>query len=411
MNIQTLKLNEKDIDINNNIKSYNTSITNPKINYKNKICIKPWGYEFLAYESTKIGIWILNINKNNKTSLHKHYNKDTLLIVLYGCIKLNLIDDYKLLTIFDMITIPKDKFHGIESISDNSIILELEIYNDNANFSDKNDLFRINDLYKRDNIGYEKSITISEDLIKYNYIYFQNNYSDNMFKLYSSINEIIYSNDSIYILLKGIINYNGIYIKEGSIINDYINHYKNNDDNHYNDNDDNHYEILEIRIPYYKEDKKIIYNLNHLELLMNEIKTKKNILTSGCFDIIHIGHLEFLKKSKCLGDNLLVCLSNDEQISKLKGENRPVNNYIDRIKLFKTISYVDYIILYDEENIEKESTLNNIMEIIKPLYWVKGSDYKIDDIIKKHPTVNIKLLENIPNISTTQIIKTIIKKQ
>ena len=408
MNIQRLKLNESDINIKNNIKSYDNSKTNPKINYKNKICIKPWGYEFLAYETSKIGIWILNINKNNKTSLHKHYNKDTLLIVISGCIKLNLINDYKILAIFDMITIPKNKFHGIESISDNSIVLELEIYNNNANFSDKNDLFRINDLYKRDNIGYEKSITISEDLNKYNYIYFENNYKDTIYKLYSSINDIINVDEySIYILLKGIINYNGIYIKEGSIINDYINYCKNENENE----NENKNEILEIRIPYYKEDKKIIYNLNHLELLMNEIKKKKNILTSGCFDIIHIGHLEFLKQSKCLGDNLLVCLSNDEQIKKLKGENRPVNNYIDRIKLFKTISYVDYIILYDEENIEKEITLNNIMEIIQPLYWVKGSDYKIDDIIKKHPTVNIKLLENITNISTTQIIKSIIKKQ
>ena len=167
---------------------------------------------------------------------------------------------------------------------------------------------------------------------------------------------------------------------------------------------------MEINVPYYKEDKKIIYNLNHLELLIKDIKEKRNILTSGCFDIIHIGHLEFLKQSKYLGDNLLVCLSNDEQIKKLKGENRPINNYIDRIKLFKTISYVDYIILYDEENIEKEITLNKIMEIIKPLYWVKGSDYKVEEIIKKHPTVNIKLLENIENISTTQIIKSIIKK-
>lgn len=402
MLIQQLKLNEKDININNNIKSYNNANNNPKIDYKNKICIKPWGYEFLAYETNKIGIWILNINKNNKTSLHKHYNKDTLLIVISGCVKLNLIDDHKLLTIFDMITIPKDKFHGIESITDNSVILELEIYNDYTTFSDKNDLFRINDIYKRDNIGYEKSVQISEDLN--NYIYFENNYEDNIFKLYSNINDIITKYDySIYILLKGTLNYNGIYIKEGSIINDYINSCKNN-------NNENN-EILEIKIPYYKEEKKIIYNLNHLELLINEIKDKKNILTSGCFDIVHIGHLEFLKQSKCLGDNLLVCLSNDEQIKKLKGENRPVNNYIDRIKLFKTISYVDYIILYDEEDIEKETTLNNIMEIIKPLYWVKGTDYNINSIIKKHPTVNIKLIENIPNISTTQIIKNIIKKQ
>lgn len=402
MLIQQLQLNENDININNNIKSYN-NLYNPRIDYKNKICIKPWGYEYLAYESNKIGIWILNINKNNKTSLHKHYNKDTLLIVISGCVKLNLINEYKLLSIFDIITIPKDKFHGIESITDNSIILELEIYNDNATFSDKNDLFRINDIYKRDNIGYEKSIQISEDLNKYNYIYFENNYEDNIFKLYSNINDIInVDNYSIFILLKGVINYNGIYIKEGSIINDYINACKKNT---YDNN-----EILEIKIPYYNEDKKIIYNLNHLELLINEIKNKKNILTSGCFDIVHIGHLEFLKKSKCLGDNLLVCLSNDEQIKKLKGENRPVNNYIDRIKLFKTISYVDYIILYDEEDIEKETTLNNIMEIIKPLYWVKGTDYNIENIIEKHPTVNIKLIENIPNISTTQIIKNIKNK-
>jgi rfaE bifunctional protein nucleotidyltransferase chain/domain len=405
MNIIELNLTEHEIIINNNIKKNNK--INNRIDYKNKICIKPWGYEYLAYESENIGIWILNITKNNKTSLHSHFNKDTTLILLSGCIKLNLIDDnYKLLSILDIINIPKNKFHGIESISDNSVILELEIYNKNVNFSDKNDLFRINDIYNRETTGYENSIIISEDLNKYNYKYFENDYNDNIFKLYSNsnINNITYANDSIYILLKGKINYNCIYINEGSIIDiKIINHIKNKINSE-------EIEILEISIPYYKEDNKIIYNLNHLELLIKDIKDKKNILTSGCFDIIHIGHLEFLKQSKYLGDNLLVCLSNDEQIKKLKGENRPINNYIDRIKLFKTISYVDYIILYDEENIEKELTLNKIMEIIKPLYWVKGSDYKAEEIIKKHPTVNIKLLENIKNISTTQIIKSIIKK-
>jgi D-beta-D-heptose 7-phosphate kinase/D-beta-D-heptose 1-phosphate adenosyltransferase len=400
LNITSLFKNEKDNIINNNIKKYNKQ--NNKINYKNKICIKPWGYEFLAYETSKIGIWIIHINKNNKTSLHKHYNKDTTIIVISGCIKLNLIDnEYKLMTVFDIINIPKNKFHGIECISDNSIILELEIYNENISFSDKNDLFRINDMYNRENIGYETSITISEDLKKYNYIYFENNYSDNIYKLYNNINDILEIDEhSIFILLKGVINYNGIYIKEGSIINDYIKN-SNNDE----------IEILQIKIPYYKENKKIIYNLDHLKLLIQEINDKHNILTSGCFDIVHIGHLEFLKNSKCLGDNLLVCLSNDIQISKLKGENRPINNYNDRINLFKTISYVDYIIIYNEENIEKEITLNNIIEIVNPYLWVKGSDYTIESIIEKHPSVNIKILQNIPNISTTHIIKNIIEKQ
>jgi len=399
MYIKQLEITEKELNILTNIKHHN--INHNRINYKNKVCIKPWGYEYLAYESEKIGIWILNINKNNKTSLHTHFNKDTILILISGCIKLNLIDDnYKILNILDVINIPKNKFHGIESISDNSIIFELEIYNSEIKFSDKNDLFRINDVYNRDTTGYEKSITISEDLIKYNYKYFENDYNDNIFKLHRNINNINISNDSIYILLKGIINFNSIYIKEGSIIDNKIISYIN----------DESIEILEINIPYYEEDRKIIYNLEHLKFLYEEIKNKKNILTSGCFDIIHIGHLEVLKKSKYLGDNLLVCLSNDDQIRKLKGDNRPINNYNDRIQLFKTISYVDYIILYEEEDNERELTLNKIMEIVKPLYWTKGSDYNIEDIIKKHPTINVKLIENLSNISTTNIINNIKNK-
>jgi len=402
MNIISLQLTNKEKNIIENIVE-NINIKNDKIDYKNKICIKPWGYEYLAFESNKIGIWILNINKNNKTSLHTHFNKDTIMIVLSGCIKLNMIDnDYKLLSILDIINIPKNKFHGIECISENATVLELEVFNDKVNYSNKNDLFRINDIYNRENTGYEKSIEISTDLLKYNYKYFENNYNDNVFKLYYNINDIDINNN-IYILLKGIINYKNLYIREGSIIDINI----INDLIKLNKNENNNYEILEINIPYNNEDKKIIYNLEHLKLKLEEIKDKKNILTSGCFDIIHIGHLEILKKSKYLGDNLLVCLSNDNQIKKLKGEKRPINNYNDRIQLFKTISYVDYIILYDEENIEKETTLNEIMDIVKPLYWTKGDDYTKDDILKKHPTINIKIFENIPNISTTKIIKTI----
>jgi rfaE bifunctional protein nucleotidyltransferase chain/domain len=399
MNITHLNLTEKEISIINNIKHHN--IDHKRIDYKNKICIKPWGYEYLAYESENIGIWMLNINKNNKTSLHTHFNKDTIIILISGCVKINLIDDnYKILNILDVINIPKNKFHGIESISDNSIIFELEIYNNKINFSDKNDLFRINDIYNRDTTGYEKSINISKDLNKYNYRYFENNYTDNIFKLHTNNKNINNSNDSIYILLKGVINYNSIYIKEGSLIDNKI----------INRINDENIEILEINIPYYKEDRKIIYNLEHLKLVCEEIKEDRNILTSGCFDIIHIGHMEVLKKSKYLGDNLLVCLSNDEQIKKLKGDNRPINNYNDRIQLFKTISYVDYIILYEEEDIERELTLNKIMEIVNPYYWTKGTDYDINDIIKKHPTINVKLIENISNISTTNIINNIINK-
>ena len=112
-----------------------------------------------------------------------------------------------------------------------------------------------------------------------------------------------------------------------------------------------------------------------------------------------------------MGDILIVCLSSDEQIKQLKGDTRPINNYQDRIDLFKTIDYIDYIVLYNEENITDELSLGTIMKIVDPDCWVKGSDYNKNDIIKKHPYLrNICLIPNIENKSTTNIIKTIVEK-
>jgi D-beta-D-heptose 7-phosphate kinase/D-beta-D-heptose 1-phosphate adenosyltransferase len=87
---------------------------------------------------------------------------------------------------------------------------------------------------------------------------------------------------------------------------------------------------------------------------------------------------------------------------------RPINNYLDRINLFKTITYVDYIVLYDEEDIKNERTLGNIMKIVDPLYWVKGSDYTVEQILSKHPYLkNIKIIPCVEGKSTTNIIKKI----
>jgi D-beta-D-heptose 7-phosphate kinase/D-beta-D-heptose 1-phosphate adenosyltransferase len=166
--------------------------------------------------------------------------------------------------------------------------------------------------------------------------------------------------------------------------------------------------ILSLKKSNSNESAKIIYNNDQLNILMKKLKNKKLILTSGCFDIIHVGHINNLRNAKELGDILIVCLSCDEQIKKLKGEDRPINNYDDRINLFKTITYVDYIILYDETNIETEEELDNIMNIVSPDYWVKGSDYNKENVLKKHPGLkNIKLIDNIKNKSTTNIINII----
>ena len=120
--------------------------------------------------------------------------------------------------------------------------------------------------------------------------------------------------------------------------------------------------------------------------------------------------IETLKKAKSLGHKLFVALSSDKQIQALKGVSRPVNKYEDRMNLFKTIKYVDYIILYDEEDIEKEKTLDDIMKLTNPSVWVKGSDYTKEAILAKHPHLRaIELVPLVEQKSTTNIVNKILE--
>jgi mannose-6-phosphate isomerase-like protein (cupin superfamily) len=130
-----------------------------KIDYFNKVNDKPWGKEYLAYQNNQIGIWILHVNKDQETSLHCHFKKDTILITLHGCFKINLYNNYEILNIFDSLFIPRETFHGIHSYVDNGILMEIEIYTENIEYTDKNDLLRIKDIYNRDKDKYETSIS------------------------------------------------------------------------------------------------------------------------------------------------------------------------------------------------------------------------------------------------------------
>jgi rfaE bifunctional protein nucleotidyltransferase chain/domain len=139
-------------------------------------------------------------------------------------------------------------------------------------------------------------------------------------------------------------------------------------------------------------------------------KLDKIGLTSGCFDILHEGHINNLKKCKKKCNNLLVCLSSDQQIKRLKGTTRPINNLIDRVNMLINFDFIDLIILYDEINDELETELDNIMNIVNPYVWFKGSDYKKEEIFKKHPNLkNIILIDLVEGKSTTNIINKIIK--
>jgi rfaE bifunctional protein nucleotidyltransferase chain/domain len=283
--------------------------------------------------------------------------------------------------------------------------MEIEIFSNELTFSDKNDLLRIEDPFKREKTGYEKSVQIeTTNLKKWDYFYLNDNFCKDINATIITTHKIqnnnftVLNNNNINILLEGEVYCDNKYLREGSLITNVEKMYTFSKNTI----------ILTLNNVNKEEDGKIIHNFDHLKVILESLKNKKKILTSGCFDILHVGHLHSLKVAKSLGDILIVCLSNDEQIRKLKGSNRPINNYEDRINLFKTINYVDYIILYNEEDIVNEETLDKIMQLVNPYYWVKGSDYNIDNIKLKHPSLhNIYLIDNIKHKSSTNIINKI----
>lgn len=382
---------EKNIDIE---KQKNT-----KESFSKSICIKPWGYEFIAYESSKIGVWCFTVLKGHATSLHCHFKKDTLLIVLSGCARLELFDKKVVaLSTLQTIFIPQKTFHSIGSFTDKTCVLEIEIFSNELTFSDKNDLLRIDDQYHRKPTGYQSSVKVeTQNLDEYNYFEIVDNFVKEIHGVTIRVTDTpIVTQNTISILLDGNVLSNTYVLKEGSIIppNETIRPLGKA-------------RYLTLCSYNWKEDKKIIHDYEHLNLVKKALveKNKKIILTSGCFDILHIGHLNTLKKAKELGDTLIVCLSSDEQIRALKGESRPINKFEDRLNLFKTIDCVDYIFPYQEEFLETEETLGKIMKVLDPDTWVKGSDYTVKGIQEKHPYLrNIHIFPLVENKSTTNII-------
>ena len=98
------------------------------------------------------------------------------------------------------------------------------------------------------------------------------------------------------------------------------------------------------------------------------------VLTNGCFDVLHVGHINLINNSKMLGDNLIVAINSDRSVRELKGESRPIVNEDDRSFILSNLKAVDYVIIYDED------TPNELLKILKPDYLAKGGEYTIDQL-------------------------------
>ena len=126
--------------------------------------------------------------------------------------------------------------------------------------------------------------------------------------------------------------------------------------------------------------KKINNKIFDLQLLMKKIEkwrseNKKIVFTNGCFDLIHLGHIEILARSSDFGDKLIIGVNSDLSIKKLKGENRPIIEESSRIRQLSALEFVDAVVLFDEE------TPIKLIETIKPDVITKGGDYTAKNVV------------------------------
>jgi rfaE bifunctional protein nucleotidyltransferase chain/domain len=131
-------------------------------------------------------------------------------------------------------------------------------------------------------------------------------------------------------------------------------------------------------------------------------QAKRVVFTNGCFDIIHVGHIRYLREAKKFGDLLVVGINSDRSVSIIKPD-RPVNSQDQRAEVLASLEMVDYVTIFDEE------TPYELIKSIQPDVLVKGGDWKKEDIIGSDIAQETHSLRYIEGISTTGIIERIKK--
>ena len=113
-------------------------------------------------------------------------------------------------------------------------------------------------------------------------------------------------------------------------------------------------------------------------------RNEKIVFTNGCFDLLHLGHVDYLAKARDLGDRLIVGVNSDASIKLVKGSSRPIKDEQSRAALLAGMAYVDAVVLFDEE------TPLSLISMVMPDFLVKGGDYMIKDIVGHEIVLNNK---------------------
>lgn len=132
------------------------------------------------------------------------------------------------------------------------------------------------------------------------------------------------------------------------------------------------------------------------------------VMTGGCFDILHAGHITYLEQAKALGDRLIVVVNDDDAVARLKGPDRPINTLARRMAVLAGLSAVDWVVSFSEDTPER------IVNHIKPDVWVKGGDYKVADLPEARGVLanggEVRILAYVDDCSTTNIVNKLREK-
>ncbi len=158
--------------------------------------------------------------------------------------------------------------------------------------------------------------------------------------------------------------------------------------------------------------KKIFYPSNpEFNRLLSywRFKGEKIVFTNGCFDIMHLGHIDYLAKAADLGNMLVVGLNTDNSVARLKGTSRPIQDQKSRAMVLAALAFVDAVVLFDED------TPYELIQHIQPDVLVKGADYKPENIvgydIVKAKNGTVETLDFIDGYSTSAIENKILSKK
>ena len=128
------------------------------------------------------------------------------------------------------------------------------------------------------------------------------------------------------------------------------------------------------------------------------------VLTNGCFDLLHVGHVRYLQQARQLGDALVVAVNGDESVQALKGAGRPLNSESDRAEVLAALECVDLVTIFPDVR------ATEVIEATRPVIYVKGGDYTLESLnaeevaALKEVGAEIKTLPLVPGKSTTSLI-------